>query len=805
MNKFGTQRDSSTAFEYEPEGIVPDITLTQHYESDGLFSKIIDRPAEEAMKHGYDFDGMDEDTKKLLSDVLDYIDWDESCVSALKWSRLYAGAVIVMMIDDGGDVWDPVNYSAVRGIDELRVFERAVVQPDYASMYSKAAEPDAMKHKRSNFGMPEWYYIFSQFGSFRVHESRCLVFRNGKMPERTSQSMYRFWGIPEYMRIKAKLQEADTSASYAVKLLERCVQPVYAMKGLSELLSTDDGEEKLLRRILAIDRSRGLLNSMITDAEGESYTFQSATLSGVQEIIDSTCGMLSAVTNIPQTVLFGRSPSGMNATGESDQENYIGFIERIQSTQIRRQFEKLVDLILLAMKNRGIIEEVPDFSIKFNPLKSVSEQDQATIDQQKAMTQQIKVQTLQTAIDAGVVDPSEGRRAIAQEGGWEIDTMLDDLPEEALLQMPDTPGEEPEEQISEQNPENLLQSDGESGTLKEDRKGWNTAKGGEHFLIGPDGSIQGGFGGKFTGKKPSAAFKKKTGKKPAEKPKTPKPAPAPAPVPTPKSAPTAPEPREETTPADPVSAVEKPKANQVASRIQPATSTEQAQEQAKQLGVQADYSNFDVATANVLNQALDETTQLMPAIRVGAVGAFQDIEGITTEKKLIDLESNLDKMGVPEEWREQYRDGVRISSQQRQEKMQASDAHAAYYPDTEMVFVSDRNASDYSRFEEGIKTDKILGWSSSSTPKGVIDHEIGHAISKQLGIGRMPEVQQIFDAESKKKGGIKKALSEYGASNREEFIAEAWAEYRNSNKPRPLAKKIGRIMEDEYARQHSNA
>ena len=134
LNNFGTQRDSSTAYRYEPEGLIPDMDLTMHYEGDGLFARIVDYPAEEALKHGYDFEGMDDDTKKLCNDVLDYIDWDESVITALKWSRLYGGSIIVMLIDDGGRLEDPLNYDAIRGIDELRVYERAIVTPDYTTM-----------------------------------------------------------------------------------------------------------------------------------------------------------------------------------------------------------------------------------------------------------------------------------------------------------------------------------------------------------------------------------------------------------------------------------------------------------------------------------------------------------------------------------------------------------------------------------------------------------------------------------------------------------------------------------------------
>lgn len=89
------------------------------------------------------------------------------------------------------------------------------------------------------------------------------------------------------------------------------------MKGLNNLLSTDEGEDKVLRCLQLIDRARSIFSSMAIDADGENYDFRNITFAGVKDIIDTSCNQLSAVTSIPQTVLFGRSPAGQNSTGDS--------------------------------------------------------------------------------------------------------------------------------------------------------------------------------------------------------------------------------------------------------------------------------------------------------------------------------------------------------------------------------------------------------------------------------------------------------------------------------------------------------
>lgn len=145
-------------------------------------------------------------------------------------------------------------------------------------------------------------------------------------------------------RLSGQLRECITSHSNGTKLLERSVQAIYKMKNLANLLSTEDGENKVLQRLQVIDMARGILNSMAIDAEGEDYDFKTLQMSGVKDVIDTTCNMLSAVTNIPQTILFGRSPAGMNATGDSDLENYYNMVENIQKQNMKANARTVIDL-----------------------------------------------------------------------------------------------------------------------------------------------------------------------------------------------------------------------------------------------------------------------------------------------------------------------------------------------------------------------------------------------------------------------------------------------------------------------------
>lgn len=457
MNKYGTQRDNTVAYQYQMETLVSDSDLTELYMGGGLFSKIIDAPADEAVKKGFDTGVTDQDAKEYIDDTLAWLEWDENIATAIKYARLYGGSIAVMMVDDGGRLEDPLDMSRVRSIDEIMVFDRSIAQPDFTSFYtSEPVDPTGARPIRHRFMRPEFYDVSSIYGSFRVHESRCLVFRNGRIPERFENTQYRSWGFPEHVRIKKELQEAVTSTSYSVKMLEKCVQAIYSMKNLAELLATDGGDDIVLKRLQIIDMARNVLNSIAIDADGESYDFKSMTLSGVRDIVETSFSVLSAVSNIPQTILFGRSPAGENSTGHSDMENWYAYVGRLWRTMVQNNVKYLLDIIVRAGMAQGRIKDDPKVKLTMNPLWEMSEDQKATVDKTKADTEKVKADTLQVYVDMQAISPTEVRAGLAKEGDLDISALLDEAtaePEDETWGLGQNPAATPQTIAPANNPQ----------------------------------------------------------------------------------------------------------------------------------------------------------------------------------------------------------------------------------------------------------------------------------------------------------------------------------------------------------------
>jgi phage-related protein (TIGR01555 family) len=57
---------------------------------------------------------------------------------------------------------------------------------------------------------------------------------------------------------------------------------------------------------------------------------------------------VAGAARTPVTKLFGRSPAGMNSTGESDLANYYDYIDGLRETSLRAILDKLVPIMALS-------------------------------------------------------------------------------------------------------------------------------------------------------------------------------------------------------------------------------------------------------------------------------------------------------------------------------------------------------------------------------------------------------------------------------------------------------------------------
>ena len=92
-------------------------TLTEMYRTDGIAKRIINIVVDDSLRG---FINADSDLLKELK----RINAKQSMFDAASFGRLYGGALIVALIDDGMSLEQPLNHKKINKLISLRVFDK---------------------------------------------------------------------------------------------------------------------------------------------------------------------------------------------------------------------------------------------------------------------------------------------------------------------------------------------------------------------------------------------------------------------------------------------------------------------------------------------------------------------------------------------------------------------------------------------------------------------------------------------------------------------------------------------------------
>lgn len=303
---------------------------------------------------------------------------------AKKWARLYGGCLIVMNVDDGVDPSEPLDVDKIKPgtLRSLVVFDRRNAHPQRINLNNPMAD---------NFREPETYRLSNTSGE--IHHTRCIRMDGVPLPY-YAFSRNDYWGDPIFKRIRDALINANIAVDSSAGLLFESNVDVVAVKGLIHMLSTDEGTKQLVNRFSTSKYLKANNNISVIDMENESLTKHVNSLSGIGDLLDRFLTILSATSDIPATRLFGKAPVGMNATGDSDLQNYYDNINSRQELELRSDLEYL-DRAMAS--NLGI--DPGKMAFTFDPLWQLSDTEQATV-------LETSVRAFHELLDMGIITES---------------------------------------------------------------------------------------------------------------------------------------------------------------------------------------------------------------------------------------------------------------------------------------------------------------------------------------------------------------------------------------------------------------
>lgn len=372
----GTTRDKNTSTQFVWDARLDDQTIEALYHDDDMAARVCDELPDQMLRQGFSIvvDG-DPEMGEQICDALDLLEAREKYVDGMTWGRAYGGSILFVGAIDNQDSSVPLAEDRIQSIDFLTVIDKREVVPN--SWYLNPTEP--------KFGEVETYRVILTSSSNNVpiitndviHESRLIRFRGARTSIR-QRRQNNGWDHSVLQRLYAVLQMFSMNWQSVAQLMADASQGVFKIKGLIDAIA--EGEYgTVMKRLTMTDTMRSSARSVVVDSDGEDFTRIATPFGGIPELIDRTNTRLAAAAGMPVTVLFGDSPAGMNATGESDIRGWYDKVKNQQTHYLRPRLQRLITLLCLS-KDGPTGGKIPEkWDIHFPSLWQMSPKEEAEV------------------------------------------------------------------------------------------------------------------------------------------------------------------------------------------------------------------------------------------------------------------------------------------------------------------------------------------------------------------------------------------------------------------------------------------
>ena len=399
----GGAKDKGVGMSFVPKRYISRYPLEILYKQSWAAAKFIDIPIDDMMVRWRNWEaGDDEDAAYAMAEAESEAEVRTRIARAMKAGRLYGTGLLCMMTRED-NLEMPLNVERIRKGDlaNLLVLDRfstsVIVRDD--DLFSRT------------YGMPLIYELhprrsgYSGFGNFRIHTSRVLRFDGIRSLGDDGSSIYeQDWGVSELVRaLDAIFQEASTAQAIQ-HLVQEASIAILKVQGLGEVLANQDNpldpdERSAVQIAEQISEMKSIYRMALMDST-EDFDRVAVQFSGIAELLDRFFIRLAAMADIPATRFLGRSPVGMNATGESDLQNYGHHVAAMQVKFLTDPLRRIDEVLA---RHAGIQGEPPTY--EWPELFNVDP---------KTQSEAVKnnVESLAAMIDKGVIDEDEAREAL---------------------------------------------------------------------------------------------------------------------------------------------------------------------------------------------------------------------------------------------------------------------------------------------------------------------------------------------------------------------------------------------------------
>jgi phage-related protein (TIGR01555 family) len=419
LTKLGTSFDRSTYTRAGVLNLLSQDELNRLYVGSWLCRRVVDLVPSECTRAGWEL-SLGKETSQAQRNRFEqlvaegeHLGIRKAVRDGLRLARFQGGAVVVMLADDGLAPEEPLDLKRLRSIKSLYPMDCRRIWP--APGWSGVGTPTLYEfmvnrdEDMSRQGLKEAQTV-------KIHASRLLRFEGDEVPY-DYRSYVNWWGVSVIQSIWEVFKRYETGQQSASAILSDFSLWVHKIKGLGGMVVAGN-EEAIQTRLQAAAMSRSILGGIAID-ETEEVSFLSRSVAGVHDILEDLKNEIQGASRIPHTKLWGASPSGLGATGRSEDASFAQEVNQWQEDHLNGPLRQFYEVLANCRDSKSRMDLPEGWKIHFSSTFVLNDNEMAEL---RGKVAQADTQY----ITAKVLQPHEV--AVARFGSptWTMETNLID-------------------------------------------------------------------------------------------------------------------------------------------------------------------------------------------------------------------------------------------------------------------------------------------------------------------------------------------------------------------------------------------
>lgn len=397
----GTARDMRVGSDYVPTTPIHRVQVESLFRGSWLGNRVVCALPEEMIrtwrKVSWEDVADDDEDVKVVERYEKKVKLKKCLLTASKWARAYGGALLVPILRSQPDevLAEPLDLDQIQKDDLVgfQVLDRWRCNHD-GTVVTDPLDP--------MFGQPARYRIAES--SVLLHHTRVIRLDGREVPYFIWRANA-MWHDSVLQILINNLKGYDTVVAAITTMLFQSNVDIILQQGLRAALTTKNGKANAIERFTQFVMNKSFNGVGVLDKDTEEYQRHPYTFSGVDKAYELVLRDVAGAADMPLTRLFGVSPAGMNATGESDDRHFYDHVAARREEHLDDPLNQADQFLV-----RSALGHMPEgYESKWNPLWQPT-------DAEKEQADNTHVNTLNTLWNLGAIDEGDVAQDIYSRG-----------------------------------------------------------------------------------------------------------------------------------------------------------------------------------------------------------------------------------------------------------------------------------------------------------------------------------------------------------------------------------------------------